>query len=76
MSTAELKSFIDNCTTQEKGWLISYLITSLHEVPEIRLGSEDLAELQREAADLAAGRNRVTQADAEARWDALDARGT
>jgi hypothetical protein len=76
MSTAELKEFIDRRTPEERKWMTSYLLDELLSVPELRQTAEQLAELARRRADLLAGRNRITQTEAEAHWDNLDQNAT
>jgi hypothetical protein len=73
MSTAELKRLIDERTADERRWMAAYLLDGLRSAPETQEGAEALAELSQRRADLQAGRNRVSQAEAEARWAVRDA---
>ena len=70
MSTAELKRYLDERTTDERRWITSYLLDEMWSVPELRQTAEELADLARRRSDLSAGKNCVTQAEAEARWNA------
>ena len=72
MSTTELKRIIDQRSPEERKWMTAYLLDELFSVPELRQTADELAELARRRADIIAGRNRVSQAEAEAGWDALD----
>jgi hypothetical protein len=75
MSTTELKSLIDARTSEEKMWIAAYLLNELRTSPELKQTEEELAELARRRADLQSGRQRVTQAEAEAHWMALEREG-
>jgi hypothetical protein len=68
MSTAELKQMIDERTAEERKWIAAYLLDQMFAVPELRQTAEELAELERRRGDLRAGRQRVSQAEAEANW--------
>jgi hypothetical protein len=68
MSTAELKQMIDARTAEERKWIAAYLLDQMFAVPELRQTAEELAELERRRGDLRAGRQRVSQAEAEAHW--------
>lgn len=73
MSTAQLKRYLDERTPDERRWMTAYLLDEMLSVPELRQTAEQLAELATRRADLKSGRNRVTQAEAEAHWNAMDA---
>ena len=75
MSTAELKHLIDARTSDEKLWMVAYLLDPLRAVPELKQTADELAELSERRADLQTGRNRVSQAEAEAHWAALEQEG-
>ena len=68
MSTAELKEMIDARTMEERKWIAAYLLDEMFAAPELRQTAEELAELQRRRGDLLTGRQRVSQAEAEAHW--------
>ena len=68
MSTAELKEMIDARSLEERKWIAAYLLDEMFTVPELRQTAEELAELQRRRGDLLAGRQRVSQTEAEAHW--------
>jgi hypothetical protein len=72
MSTAELKRLIDERTPEERRWMAAYLIDHLCSAPEAEETADALMELAQRRADLQAGRNRVSQAEAEARWVVRD----
>jgi len=72
MSTTELKEFIDRRTAEERQWMAAYLLDELRALPELKLTDDELAELAQRTAELETGRNRVTQAEAEARWAVLE----
>ena len=72
MSTTELKRIIDQRSPEERKWMTAYLLDELFSVPELRQTAEELAELARRRDDIIAGGNRVSQAEAETGWDALD----
>jgi hypothetical protein len=57
---------MDARSTEERKWIVAYLLEQVAAVPELRQTAEELAELQRRRGDLLAGRQRVPQADAEA----------
>jgi len=75
MSTAELKQIIDTRTADERKWMTGYLLDQMFSVPELRQTAEELAELARRRGDLLAGRERVSQAEAEAHWKAAEEPG-
>jgi hypothetical protein len=75
MSTVELKHFIDGRTAEERQWMAAYLLQELEGIPELSQTAEEIAELDRRRADLQNGRKRVSQAEAEAHWAALDGKG-
>jgi hypothetical protein len=75
MSTTELKHFIDERTAEERQWIAAYLLDELGGIPPLNQTLEELAELARRSADLQAGRERVSQAEAEAHWAALERKG-
>jgi len=75
MSTSELKQLIDARTSDEKLWMTAYLLDELRNIPELSQTADELAELAQRRADLQAGRNRVSQAEAEAHWSALEREG-
>ena len=75
MSTAELKQIIDTRTADERKWMTAYLLDQMFSVPELRQTAEELAELARRRGDLLAGRERVSQAEAEAHWKAAEEPG-
>ena len=68
MSTAELKQLIDARTTEERKWMTAYLLDHMFAVPELRQTAEELSELATRRSDLLAGRQRITQAEAEQHW--------
>lgn len=68
MSTADLKQMIDARNSEERKWMAAYLLDEMFSVPELRQTAEELAELARRRGDLLAGRQGVSQADAEAHW--------
>jgi hypothetical protein len=72
MSTTELKRLIDERSIAEQKWMAAYLFDRLRTAPELAQTADELAELARRRDDLLAGRERVTQAEAEARWDRLE----
>ena len=72
MSTAELKRLIDERSPDERRWMTAYLLEQMRHVPELAQTADELTELAGRRADLQAGRQRVNQAEAEARWDRLD----
>ena len=72
MSTAQLRKFVDQCTTKERSWLKEYLITDGQSVPRIKLSKREEAELSRRIADIEAGRNSVRFASGEALAGWLD----
>ncbi len=73
MSTAELKRLIDERSPDERRWMTAYLLEEMRRAPELAQTADELAELASRRADLVAGRQRVTQAEAEARWDRIEA---
>jgi hypothetical protein len=68
MSTAELKRMIDARTFEERKWIAAYLLDQMFSVPELRETAQELAELERRRGALRAGRERISQAEAEAHW--------
>jgi hypothetical protein len=72
MSTAELKHLIDERTPEERQWMAAYLLDELLAAPELRQTVAELAELAKSRADMAGGRNRVSQVQALAHWETLD----
>ncbi|HAK06338.1 MAG TPA: hypothetical protein DCO65_03560 [Spartobacteria bacterium] len=72
MSTAELKEIIDRRTPEERKWMTSYLLDKIFAVPELRQTAEELEQLARCRDDLLAGRQSVSQAQAEKHWDELE----
>lgn len=68
MSTAELKQMIDARTSEERKWMTAYLLDQMFSVPELRQTAEELGELARRRGDFLAGRDRVSQAEAERHW--------
>lgn len=73
MSTADLKRLIDERSDAERQWITAYLLDQMHATPELAQTAEELAQLAARRAEMQMGRARVTQAEAEARWDRLDA---
>jgi hypothetical protein len=69
MSTAELKEIIDQRTPEERQWMTSYLLDQMLAVPELQQTAEELKELARRRSELLAGRNTVSQAQAEKHWN-------
>jgi hypothetical protein len=69
MSTAELKKIIDQRTPEERQWMTSYLLDQMLAVPGLQQTAEELKQLARHRADLLAGRNTVSQAQAEKHWN-------
>jgi hypothetical protein len=69
MSTAELKEIIDQRTPEERQWMTSYLLDQMLAVTELQQTAEELKELARRRSDLLAGRNSVSQAQAEKHWN-------
>ncbi len=69
MSTAELKEIIDQRTPEERQWMTSYLLDEIFAVPELQQTAEELKDLARRRSDLLAGRNSVSQAQAEKHWN-------
>ena len=72
MSTTELKRLIDERSEDERRWMTAYLLEQMRHVPELVQTADELTELAGRRADLQAGRQRVSQAEAETRWDRLD----
>jgi hypothetical protein len=68
VSTAELKQLIDARSVEERKWMAAYLLDQMFAVPELQQTAEELAELARRRGDLLAGRDRVSQAEAELHW--------
>ncbi len=52
--------------------MAAYLLDDLRGIPELKQTGEELAELGQRTADLQVGRGRVSQAEAEAHWAALE----
>lgn len=75
MSTAELKELIDARTLEERKWMTAYLLDQMFAVAELRPTAEELAELARRRGDLLAGRERVSQAEAELHWKVAEEPG-
>jgi len=48
--------------------MTAYLLDEMFAVPELRQTAQELAELARRRGDLLAGRERVSQAEAELHW--------
>ena len=69
MSTAELKEIIDQRTPEERQWMTSYLLDKMFAVPELQQTAEELKDLARLRSDLLAGRQSVSQAQAEEHWN-------
>ena len=69
MSTAELKEIIDQRTPEERQWMTSYLLDQMLAVPGLQQTAEELKELARRRSELLAGRNTVSQAQAEKHWN-------
>ena len=59
---------IDARTLEERKWMTAYLVDQMFSAPEFRRTAEELSELARRRDDLRAGRERVSQSDAEAHW--------
>jgi hypothetical protein len=72
MSTAELKDFIDGRTAEERQWMAAYLLDGLTGIPALPQTTAEMDELSRRSTELRVGHARVTQAEAEAHWAALD----
>lgn len=75
MSTAELKQMIDSRTSEERKWMTAYLLDQMFSVPELRQSAQELDELARRRGDLLAGRERVSQAEAEMHWKVAEEPG-
>ena len=59
---------IDARSSEERKWMAAYLLDEMFSVPEFRQTAEELAELARWRSDLLAGRQRVSEGNAEAHW--------
>lgn len=70
MSTAELKSYVDERSPEERRWLAQYLWET-----ERQQDTAALAELDGRMDEMEAGKNIVTWAEASARLDKLDRQG-
>lgn len=70
MSTAELKSYVDERSPEERRWLAQYLWET-----ERQQDTAALAELDRRMDEMDAGKNVITWAEAAARLDKLDRQG-
>jgi hypothetical protein len=70
MSTAELKSYVDARSPEERQWLARYLWET-----ERQQDVDALAEFDRRMDELDAGKKKVSWADAAARLDKLDRHG-
>lgn len=70
MSTAELKSYVDERSPEERRWLAQYLWET-----ERQQDTAALAELDRRMDEMDAGKNVITWAEAAARLDKLDQQG-
>lgn len=70
MSTAELKSYVDERSPEERRWLAQYLWET-----ERQQDTAALAELDRRMDEMDAGKNVITWAEAAARLDELDRQG-
>ncbi len=66
---------IDARTSDERKWMTSYLLDQMFSVPELRQTAEELAGLAARRDDLLAGRNRVSQAEAERHWKVAEEPG-
>lgn len=75
MSTGELKRMIDARTFEERKWIAAYLLDQMFSVPELRETAQELAELERRRGALRAGRERISQAEAEAHWKVAEEPG-
>jgi hypothetical protein len=70
MSTAELKSYVDERSPEERRWLAQYLWKTERDVD-----THALAELAGRMDEMEAGKNTVSWAEAAARLDNLDRQG-
>ena len=70
MSTAELKSYVDERSPEERRWLARYLWET-----ERQQDTAALAELDRRMDEMDAGRNTISWAEAASRLDKLDQQG-
>ncbi len=70
MSTAELKSYVEKRTPEERRWLAEYLWEM-----ERQQDAVALAEFDRRMDEIDAGRNRLSWAEASVRLDKLDRQG-
>ena len=70
MSTAELKSYVDKRTPEERRWLAQYLWEM-----ERQQDATALAEFDRRMEEMDAGKNKLSWTAAAARLDKLDRHG-
>ena len=70
MSTAELKSYVDKRTPEERRWLARYLWEL-----ERQRDADALAEFDRRMDEMDAAKNKLTWAEASARLNKLDRQG-
>ena len=67
MSTAELKSYVEARTPEERRWLARFLWEMERQSDEAHL-----AELDRRMDEMDAGKNKLSWSEASARLDKLD----
>ena len=67
MSTAELKSYVEAHTPEERRWLARFLWEMERQSDEAHL-----AELDRRMDEMDAGKNKLSWSEASARLDKLD----
>lgn len=70
MSTAELKSYVDERTPEERRWLARYLWEL-----ERHQDADALVEFDRRMDEMDAGKNKLTWAEASARLEKLERQG-
>ena len=70
MSTAELKSYVEARTPEERRWLARFLWEMERQSDEAHL-----AELDRRMDEMDAGKNKLSWSEASARLDKLDRQG-
>lgn len=70
MSTAELKSYVDKRSPDERRWLAHYILEM-----ERQQDVAALAECDRRMDEMDAGKNKLSWAEASARLDKLDRQG-
>ena len=70
MSTAELKSYVDERSPEERRWLAQYLWET-----ERQQDTAVLVELDRRMDEMEAGKSTVSWTEAAARLDKLDRQG-